>query len=848
MTNRNINKSKKGRTNSYNKKNQNNNKVGSEVFITHDDIFKRSNGEMQRTNNFDNYITDFGYNDHNIIIDDEYDEDEEDEFNKPEESIYKEIFQHVYKKIMNKSFKILNKIRMLNTLNLIITAFFTVLLLTILIFYKKIILLSSDENTNEPSFMDQPIEHSPLHKIILPSFVNNTNDAFFDNVNDLFDPRLTPAMLLLYIQSHLLSTKSELETDFNIAFSWEDWVDLDSRLKYDDEYLVEWLSLHSPEFLDSIDDLRNLDCKTFAMLYSCEGNEDFFNQCKDISDPLPNFPYKFEIKGPTSAKIKEPGRLLYGANYVRTNMPPPEQIYLLDVFGDEGEGSLMVKVDPKKNADQVKIIRNKQILEEFINWEIKHTKKDLKTFLKNGWNIETLRKRTSNLLNKYGAEKIIYDTDHNKINKRETYLAIKNPKFDKKMKVDKWKFEDFAWDEESFLNDLSESSFNNELDNKLYKEIEKFENFRIRNGYHPKYLREADIYGLSLGAHYDWRFFSGTLVTNDFRQSIIHKLSRTWLRFCFENGIKTFVAYGSMLGWIRNGLTLPWDGDIDVIVTTESLNLLARNFNGTLIVDYSSKDGFQSAMTGYFIDINPAYYSRIKGDGNNVIDGRLIDISTGMYLDITALSWSKNYLKQVSINNKLKKLVDKDYEMNQYFALEGDDVYFDTLMNQLKALQEEKQLIHCKNDNVFTIDELSVMIPSYFEGVRAYFPREYEKIIRRLYLKSLNTVNEFYHGHIFDDKYRLWINLFDCPSYANEEGIPYANADFGTCNNTRVLDEFELTKDYTARHVSMIQEGDWLNYELEENTESKPLRIDEFFNIYAFRLGISEDELLSLYL
>lgn len=794
-------------------------------------------------NDFDNDFDDFFFktnNDPNQFYANEekdYDDEQDQEyFNKPEENIYKEIFEQTVFKMklylrttlneMKKKVPIKNKFfKPVSILLSIIILPFTLFLFHI--YYA---------GYTGPSFMDQPLEHSPLHKIIIPYLsILFPKYGLSAELDDIFDSRLTPALLLLSIQSHLLSTKRPLREDFTIPFSWEDWIDIDSKIRYDDEYLVNWLSVHSDEFLNDLDELYSLDCQTFAMLYGCEGNFNFMSKCENLETPIHGYPYKFKITGPTDAKIKEPGRLLYSGAYLKFHMPPPSQIYLLDIFGDSGEGSLMIDVE--LDSKNKKILRNSEVLKQFIEWEVKHSVNSLETVLKTGWTIETLRKRTSFLLNKFGVSKVIDIKNHRTINNKGTYLAVDDSTGSNKMKMSHWKFDDFIWNEEEFLSQLSKAEGN--YDNRLYDTLEGLETFRTSNGYHPKYLYEAQLYESSVGSHYDWRFFSGTLITNDQRQSVIHRLSRTWLRFCLENGLKTFIAYGSMLGWIRNGLTLPWDGDIDVIVTVKSLDLLARNFNQTLIVDYSTKDGFQAAMTGYLIDINPAYYSRFKGDGNNVIDGRLIDINTGIYLDITALSWTENYLKSSKINDKIKKIVDKDYEMNQYFALEGDDVYHDTLMAQLKKLQQEKQLVHCKNDNAYTVDELSSMIPSYFEGVRAYFPHKYEDIIWRLYPTALTRNYE--PDHIFDDKYRLWINMYDCPELTTSSHM-------GECNNTRVINEYMLTHDYTARHIDMMENGDWLHYFLEENTESKPLRIDEFFMYYSSRLGLSDDELLSFYL
>ena len=802
--------------------------VGSEVFLTHDVLF--------RSNKDGNNTTDL----HDLV----YDNEDDDDFDRPEESVYKEILNSFIIKVKQYFLENFKRIGSFSTINLIVITAVALLTCTVPIFYKQTF---HEANIDASTFMDQPVEQSSLHKIIVPYLNELYPDKGLEG-EDLFDPRLTPAALLLYLQTHIVATKGQLEQSFSIPFSWEDWVDLDARLRYDNDYLIEWLALHSNDFWDQIDDFRNLNCETFALLYGCENNRNFMSKCHDLDDQIPGYPYKFEVTGPTNAKIKEPGRLLYGGLYLKSQMPPPQQIYLLDVFGENGEGSLMISVDPDKNAKRTQVLRNKEIIKQLIDWEITHTKKDANTFFDKGWNIETLRKRMSSVLIRFGVERMIYSKRHEDINRKQTFLALKEVTDHEIAEINSWDFNDFRWDEVQFLNDLSSSSFNEEdgnYDQRLYTQLEENENFRLHNGYHPKYLYEADLYGTSLGAHYDWRFFSGSFMTNDYRQSVIHRLSRTWLRFCFENDLKTFIAYGSMLGWILNGLTLPWDSDIDVIVTMETLNLLARNFNQTLIVDYSSKDGFQSAATGFLIDINPAYYSRVKGDGNNVIDGRLIDINTGLYLDITALAWTKNYLKEVQMHDKLKRLVDKDYELNKFFAVESD-IYGQTLIEQLEKLQEDHELIHCKNDNVYTVSELSVMIPSYFEGARAYFPHEYEKIIRRFYPEALTRMTKL--DHVFDSVYRLWLDIHDCPDLTDEFGTIYINAPFGTCNNSKVMNEYKLTQDYTARHLSMLEEGDWESYEFEKSTESKPLRVDEFFSLYAARLGLSEDELVSLYL
>lgn len=756
---------------------------------------------------------------------------EHKQFLQPEESIYREIFNEYNTKIKlyyKQLLKFARKNKKLFTIYVLFSISFLFLLFKLL-------------NDNHPVsiIINDPIKRTPLHKIIIPHLKDLYPEDISSNYDDsLFDSRLAPAMLLLLLQNHLLKTNHELEKDFTIPFSWDDWLDFNTRLSYDNSYLIDWLNLHSDSFIDHINDFFSLNCESFATLYGCEGNVDFQNHCVNSDDDILGYPYKFKITGPTSAKIKENGRVLYGSSYIKCSMPPPDRIYLLNLFeNDEVDGGLMINID--KNIKREPFLRNKEKIKEYTDKYINLMKFDKKVFFKNGLNIESLKRTLSKYFSYYGVEKKIpTNKQFELIDRDETFLAFQETSH--KMKSTKWETEDFLWDELSFLNNLNYISSQKDEDNydaKLYKTINELENFKIYTGGHPKYLQEANLYSVTLGSHFDWRFFSGSYILNDFRQSVIHRLARTWLRFCYENHLKTFIAYGSMLGWIRNGLTLPWDGDIDVIVTMKTLHILARNFNNTLVVDYSSKDGFQTSMSSYLIDINPTYYSRVHGSGLNAIDGRFIDINTGIYLDISALAWTKNYLKDLKIPERSYKIVDKDYEFNIHSA---GDHYEETLKQKLNEYQESKQLIHCKNDNPYLVDELSKMVPSFFEGVRAYFPSEYEKLIWRLYPSALTRITE--PDHIFDKKYRLWINKYDCPDLnENEEST------FGKCENREVLQQFELTREYTARHFNMIEEKKWDQYEFSKSSETLPFRIDEFFLIYGNRLGISEEQVYNYY-
>jgi hypothetical protein len=80
---------------------------------------------------------------------------------------------------------------------------------------------------------------------------------------------------------------------------------------------------------------------------------------------------------------------------------------------------------------------------------------------------------------------------------------------------------------------------------------------------------------------------------------------------------------------------LPWDWDMDTQVSGATLQYLGDNYNQTRHV-YTFPDG--TTQREYLLDINPWIWERERGDGMNIIDARWIDVSNGLFIDITGLS------------------------------------------------------------------------------------------------------------------------------------------------------------------------------------------------------------------
>lgn len=219
-----------------------------------------------------------------------------------------------------------------------------------------------------------------------------------------------------------------------------------------------------------------------------------------------------------------------------------------------------------------------------------------------------------------------------------------------------------------------------------------------------KYFQEPDEGVL---AHYDSRFFKDK-VEGEEHAKALRNLIRSYVITLRTIGVDTWLAHGTLLGWWWNGKLLPWDNDADVQMAESSLEVLARGYNCTThVYHYQDPDG--GLVTGnYLLDINP-HHSEMRGDGMNIIDARWIDMSNGMYVDITGLAEREKGNGTWSCRNH-------DYEKKDFFPL--------------------KEMV--------------------FEGVPALVPFSFEKVLVSEYGEKSMTTTEW-EGHIWSPEQKEWI-------------------------------------------------------------------------------------------
>lgn len=218
-----------------------------------------------------------------------------------------------------------------------------------------------------------------------------------------------------------------------------------------------------------------------------------------------------------------------------------------------------------------------------------------------------------------------------------------------------------------------------------------------------KYFQEAGP--TMLLSHYDGRYFRGEVPYEEHRPALRH-LIRSYLTIMRNNlGLETWLAHGTLLGWWWNGRIMPWDYDLDVQVSSTTMDHMAASLNGSLHEYTYLDEATGEAHAGtYLLDVNPYYSKRSRTDGQNMIDARWIDTSNGMFIDITALT--------------------------EFTPDRSPGIW------------------SCKNYHRYRTRDLYPMRESEFEGVIATIPYNFDKILTEEYT-SKSLVLTQWEGYVF---------------------------------------------------------------------------------------------------
>lgn len=219
-------------------------------------------------------------------------------------------------------------------------------------------------------------------------------------------------------------------------------------------------------------------------------------------------------------------------------------------------------------------------------------------------------------------------------------------------------------------------------------------------------------------------------------------------KFCEDNNLKYFIAYGTLLGAVRHKGFIPWDDDIDVWMPRKDYNFLIKNYKSNLNYRLiNPRDNEARHPYVKIIDSNTVKIEKLVdySNGNLGVDIDVFPLDGQPDDDTTFVLWYKklikiykNYLYNVlknggSVKRRIffpilkffahsRKWVFKKADMLHALYPFDNSMYVGTIESTFDVIRDR----FCKE-----WFEDSIMLE--FESYRFRAPRDYDKILTQLY-------------------------------------------------------------------------------------------------------------------
>ncbi|ODQ77788.1 hypothetical protein BABINDRAFT_168749 [Babjeviella inositovora NRRL Y-12698] len=656
-------------------------------------------------------------------------------------------------------------------------------------------------------------------KVIIPAFYL-PKSKLSNPLTQSFDPRFTWGIYLHHMAQEITQACREptsAREKMSIPFVWSEWVDLSELDGYVSLPLGQKPTcgdVHSNAGLSKYEKLRAQKGEKGSppgipvegpnlRPDRIQGYEYWMTYCDDEMEITNQLAFPgFQITGPTREKSSPRLKSLHAKSYLLGAAPAPSQIVWL-----VNNGSIIVDIDPNSTPLHL----NHTLVQTYIrdqneNRNLTKTIKKVGNFVNVTQDIADFRSAI------HGTPNTVSLSVQNHAKENSPILTYKVDIADSEFHGDCYhKYTEMIRDK------LPESWTT--LESNYYNSVEVSKEAKLHNLI-SKYFYETEIMGNTLGSHYDWRFFDGLTHLDLVEQRIVfHHMLRTWLKFTGEYGLTTWVAHGSLLSWYWNGMSFPWDNDLDVQMPLEHLHRMALQFNQSLIV------GVDESYDSYLLDVGTFITERTHGNGKNNIDARLIHTGTGLYIDITGISLSGSLASPTYYG-----LLEAEHKR---LGMPGS--YANTRGSESLRLEKNTQMnaVNDRNGHYMLVHDLTPLRLTLVEGAPAYVPQNYKKALGVEYARGM--VSRAFKNWAYEPLSSTWMSKFVLTKVPNVAKITGEELLEVLQGNEAALNEVYATHALTRVHrheMSELEVDEWGTEKLVmDNKWLKPVRCD----LYEFR-------------
>ena len=583
----------------------------------------------------------------------------------------------------------------------------------------------------------------------------------------LYDPLITETVYLRHLNERYA------RGDDSIPFSWEDWVDMSPLNRFlgagklsCQDFFAGFNIKHTLNF-----DPSSPSSDYFDYTYCLSDSEYLATEEGSLrsADLLPGFNFAQRM----DQKSDFLGKVYNAKSHLLSYAPPPNSIYFLSSNGSYFKALPFQSTSMMRNGMFDKFKISEPSLKFDPQSELENLDQEYRIYNENA---------LSQRLSPKNGYKIDIPEENFIFNPSKQFSDL----FTKSISG-------LTEQEKKFRNSLEYSlSYSTNLFDKYFKEV----NLVWPASYNGHRLTEN-------GGHYDAKFFSGFIsempnmeitahsphfegmdykkqqIYSDSpekrRTVILSNLMHTLFTATFHHGIIMFPAHGSLLGWYFTGSSFPWDIDGDVQMPIKDLAEFCLNFNNSMIVQNP-----QYGTTKLFVDCSSTLTHRGKGNGQNNIDARVIDVDSGLFVDVTGLAVSDDAMSKQSQTGLRGWISEGELASYPFFSRQKKPKADRSNGEEIEQYDINKRLkiYNCRNDHFYTYDMISPLRLSLFEGAPALVAAQKKSIRAQLeaeYGSKCFTKKE-HETYVFSDKLRMWINADDIHRALSINNISSAQA------------------------------------------------------------------------